>query len=69
VAASKKKKQAKLKRTLKKAKRDLSVARSEGDKQAVFAALQLLNDPQGFAEKLFARVQVCPHWSRTKCAI
>eukprot|EP00242_Pyramimonas_sp_CCMP2087_P017803 CAMPEP_0198213366 /NCGR_PEP_ID=MMETSP1445-20131203/28822_1 /TAXON_ID=36898 /ORGANISM="Pyramimonas sp., Strain CCMP2087" /LENGTH=521 /DNA_ID=CAMNT_0043887993 /DNA_START=119 /DNA_END=1681 /DNA_ORIENTATION=- len=57
VAASKKKKQAKLKRTLKKAKRDLSVARSEGDKQAVFAALQLLNDPQGFAEKLFARVQ------------
>eukprot|EP00878_Enallax_costatus_P042444 GHUV01049808.1.p1 GENE.GHUV01049808.1~~GHUV01049808.1.p1 ORF type:complete len:199 (+),score=63.28 GHUV01049808.1:23-598(+) len=53
--SSKKKKQAKLKRvmtTLKKAARKEAASGSEG-----FAALHLLHDPQGFAERLFGRLQ------------
>ncbi|KAF6262746.1 SDA1-domain-containing protein [Scenedesmus sp. NREL 46B-D3] len=53
--SSKKKKQAKLKRvmsTLKKHARKEAALGSEG-----FAALHLLHDPQGFAERLFGRLQ------------
>ncbi|WIA17645.1 hypothetical protein OEZ85_014450 [Tetradesmus obliquus] len=53
--SSKRKKQAKLKRvmaTLKKQVRKESALGSEG-----FAAMHLLHDPQGFAERLFGRLQ------------
>jgi protein SDA1 len=55
--ASKKKKQAKLKREIarvrKRAKREEAAAGAGGR----FGALQLLHDPQGFAEKLFGSLQ------------
>ena len=57
VASSKKKKQAKLKRVIAAAKKQIRTD-EDGKPNGVFAALQLLNDPQGFAEKLFARLQV-----------
>ncbi len=56
--SSKKKKQAKLKRvmaTVKKANK-----KGEGSGAESFAAIHLLHDPQTFAEKLFARLQVRP---------
>jgi len=52
----KKKKQAKLKRVINKAKKQVRND-IDGKANGTFAALQLLNDPQGFAEKLFARLQ------------
>ena len=55
---SKKKKQAKLKRVLyglKKQQRKFSSGGVSG--QASFAALHLLNDPQGVVEKLFSRLR------------
>mmetsp|Transcript_9692 Transcript_9692/g.35495 ORF Transcript_9692/g.35495 Transcript_9692/m.35495 type:complete len:750 (-) Transcript_9692:1617-3866(-) len=54
TAASKKKKQAKLKRVLKTARKALN---NETASPASFTAIQLLRDPQGFAERLFQRLQ------------
>ena len=59
MSSSKKKKQAKLKRVINAAKREERKT-IDGKTNGTFAALQLLNDPQGFSEKLFARLQVCP---------
>jgi protein SDA1 len=54
---TKKKKQAKLKRVMQSLKKQQRA--KEGGGAVSFAALQLLNDPQGFAEKLFARLRAC----------
>ena len=66
TAASKRKKQIKLKREIsrvkKKARREEAAASGAAGPAgggAGFAALQLLHDPQGFAEKLFAALQGC----------
>ena len=66
TAASKRKKQIKLKREIlrvkKKARREEAAASGAAGPSgggAGFAALQLLHDPQGFAEKLFAALQGC----------
>jgi protein SDA1 len=56
VASSKKKKQKKLKRTLKNMQRKERRAESAVDTR--FAAMQLINDPQAFAELLFGKLQV-----------
>ncbi|KAI7837441.1 hypothetical protein COHA_008699 [Chlorella ohadii] len=55
TVSSKKKKQKKLKRVQAAVKRQ--ARKEEGSKHESFAALQLLHDPQGFAEKLFKRLQ------------
>ena len=56
VASSKKKKQHKLKRTIKNMQRKERKADSAVDSR--FAAMQLINDPQAFAELLFGKLQV-----------
>ena len=53
--ASKKRKQRKLKRAMASVKR--ATRREEGHGQESFAALQLLHDPQGFAEKLLSKLR------------
>jgi len=53
--SSKKKKQKKIARVLQSVKK--AGRRQGGTSTEGFAALQLLNDPQGFAEKLFSRLQ------------
>ncbi|KAL4857462.1 hypothetical protein ACK3TF_002330 [Chlorella vulgaris] len=53
--SSKKKKQKKLKRVQASVKRQQR--KEDGTRHETFAALQLLHDPQGFAEKLFKRLQ------------
>eukprot|EP00887_Chlorella_sp_A99_P007365 scaffold2.g7365.t1 len=55
TVASKKKKQKKLKRAMASVKRQTK--KGGAGRQESFAALQLLHDPQGFAERLFARLQ------------
>lgn len=55
TTSSKKKKQKKLKRVQMAVKKQ--ERRNEGTRNETFAALQLLNDPQGWAEKLFRRLQ------------
>ncbi|KAK9834281.1 hypothetical protein WJX81_003203 [Elliptochloris bilobata] len=55
TASSKKKKQAKLKRVMHTVKKQARRERAVGAEG--FAAIQLLHDPQTFAEKLFARLQ------------
>lgn len=57
VASSKKKKQAKLKRAVQALKKKSKKEESTGSGNARFAALQLINDPQGFAERVFGRLQ------------
>lgn len=52
TASSKKKKQKKLKRAMHSVKKALR--QEEGQHKETFAAIQLLHDPQGFAEKLFS---------------
>ena len=53
--SSKKKKQKKLKRAMASVKK--TMRREEGHQKETFAAIQLLHDPQGFAEKLFSRMR------------
>eukprot|EP00890_Picochlorum_soloecismus_P002101 jgi/Picsp_1/2892/NSC_01117-R1_protein len=53
--SSKKKKQKKLRRAMASVKK--TMRREEGHQKETFAAIQLLHDPQGFAEKLFARMR------------
>ncbi|KAL4422877.1 hypothetical protein ABPG75_009074 [Micractinium tetrahymenae] len=55
TTSSKKKKQKKLKRVQAAVKR--AERKQEGTRHESFAALQLLHDPQGWAEKLFRRLQ------------
>ncbi|KAL4448816.1 hypothetical protein ABPG77_007533 [Micractinium sp. CCAP 211/92] len=55
TTSSKKKKQKKLKRVQAAVKR--AERKQEGARHESFAALQLLHDPQGWAEKLFRRLQ------------
>ncbi|CAI5963760.1 unnamed protein product [Closterium sp. NIES-64] len=64
--ASKRKKQAKLKRVMKGLRKQQRAVMGgggegtgEGEGNMHFAALHLLHDPQGFAEKLFSRVSTC----------
>ena len=52
TTSSKKKKQKKLKRAMHSVKKALR--QEEGQQKETFAAIQLLHDPQGFAEKLFS---------------
>ncbi|KAK3259277.1 hypothetical protein CYMTET_31718, partial [Cymbomonas tetramitiformis] len=59
--STKKKKQAKLKRVVAKAKKQAKKEEEEAKGSANFAALHLLHDPQGFAEKLFSRTQGNTH--------
>lgn len=56
VASSKKKKQKKLKRTIKTMQRKERNVDKAIDSR--FAAMQLINDPQAFAELLFGKLQV-----------
>jgi len=53
---SKKKKQKKLKRAMNAVKKHQK--REQAHKSETFAAIQLLHDPQGFAEKLFAKMRL-----------
>lgn len=53
--SSKKKKQKKLKRAMESVKK--TMRREEGHHKETFAAIQLLHDPQGFAERLFSRMR------------
>lgn len=55
TSSSKKKKQKKLKRAMQSVKKSLK--REEGNQRETFAAIQLLHDPQEFAEKLFKRMK------------
>ena len=55
TVSSKKKKQKKLARTMSAVKK--ANRKEEGSGQVSFAALQLLHDPQGFAEKLLGRLR------------
>ncbi|KAK9811636.1 hypothetical protein WJX72_007420 [[Myrmecia] bisecta] len=57
TVASKKKKAAKLKRVMATVKKHQR--REKADHADSFAAVQLLHDPQSFAEKLFARLHKC----------
>lgn len=67
TSSSKKKKQKKLKRVLSAVKKQ--VRKDEGGYQESFAAMQLLNDPQGFAEKLFTRLQTGKERFETRLAM
>lgn len=55
TSASKKRKQKKLKRVMASVKR--ATRREEGSGQESFAALQLLHDPQGFADELLSKLR------------
>ncbi|CAI5524065.1 unnamed protein product [Closterium sp. Naga37s-1] len=66
LITSKRKKQAKLKRVMKGLRKQQRAVMGgggegtgEGEGNMHFAALHLLHDPQGFAEKLFSRVSTC----------
>ncbi|KAJ7543469.1 hypothetical protein O6H91_09G039500 [Diphasiastrum complanatum] len=58
TASSRKKKQAKLERARRSLKKQQRL-QSHGVDRGSFAPLQHLHDPQGFAEKLFARLNTC----------
>ena len=62
VAASKKKKQKKLKRTIKNMQK--RERKADGAVDTRFAAMHLINDPQALAELLFGKLQV-GHMSTT----
>eukprot|EP00850_Spirogloea_muscicola_P008425 SM000045S16170 [mRNA] locus=s45:58613:62583:- [translate_table: standard] len=59
TTSSKKKKQAKLRRVMAGLKKQQRRVSKGAYNAPSFAALQLLQDPQGFAEKLFARLKAC----------
>lgn len=65
TGSSKKKKQAKLKRVMQSLKKQQRS--KEGGGAVSFAALQLLNDPQGFVERLFARLRACSERFEVRC--
>ncbi|XP_010929853.1 uncharacterized protein [Elaeis guineensis] len=58
TTASKKKKKAKLQRVVRSMKRQQRIA-SENNKTSYYSPLTYLKDAQGFAEKLFSRLQKC----------
>ncbi|XP_072969918.1 uncharacterized protein [Typha angustifolia] len=58
TSASKKKKKAKLQRAIRSMKRQKRIA-SENTSSNYYSPLTYLKDPQGFAEKLFSRLQKC----------
>ncbi|XP_020100893.1 protein SDA1 homolog isoform X2 [Ananas comosus] len=58
TTASKKKKKAKLQRAVRSMKRQQKIA-SQNNSSNYYSPLTYLKDPQGFAEKLFSRLQKC----------
>ncbi len=64
---SKKKKQKKIKRAMQSVKK--AARREEGGGHASFAALQLLHDPQGFAERLLTRLRTGNERFETRLAM
>ncbi|KAL6651447.1 hypothetical protein ACP70R_010372 [Stipagrostis hirtigluma subsp. patula] len=59
TAASKKKKKAKLQRVIRSMKRQQRKSAAEETGSSYYSPLTYLKDPQGFAEKLFSRLQKC----------